>query len=154
MSDGHDHSYEAGVDREVRLKGIVVTAIALALTVVVSAALMWWLSAFLRDTLVAADPPPPVLPEARIQEPPPEPRLQADPAGDLSILRAEEDEVLNGYSWIDEGAGVAHVPIERAMEMVAAGALDTGAEEETAGEATAGEVSSEETPVEASGGGS
>ena len=150
MSNGHDHNYEAGVDREIQLKGIVVTGIALAVTVVVFAALMWWLSAFLRDGLVAADPPPPVLPEARVQELPPEPRLQTEPAEDLRILRGEEDEVLNGYSWIDEGAGVAHVPIERAMEMMAAGALDTGAGETGETDVSEGEASDDEAPGEGS----
>jgi hypothetical protein len=34
---------------------------------------------------------------------------------------------LNGYGWIDRAKGVAHVPIERAMEAAAGGALPEGA---------------------------
>ncbi len=121
MTDGHDRSYEAGVDREISLKGILYTGLVLTVVVVVFAALMWWLSLGLRSGLEAADPPPPVLLEAQVQEPPPEPRLQTSPEADLRILRQEENEILHGYSWVDEEAGIAQVPIERAMEIVAAG---------------------------------
>ena len=50
---------------------------------------------------------------------PPEPRLQTTPAGDLAALRAEEDAILHGYGWEDRAAGVVHIPVERAMELVA-----------------------------------
>jgi len=50
---------------------------------------------------------------------PPEPRLQTAPAGDLSALRAAEDAALHGYGWIDQSAGVARIPIERAIDLLA-----------------------------------
>lgn len=50
---------------------------------------------------------------------PPGPRLQTDPEGDLRRFRAEEDKRLNGYYWIDKQKGVAHIPIEQAMQKVA-----------------------------------
>lgn len=124
MTDGHDRSYEAGVDREISLKGIVYTGAVLAGVVVISAVLMWWMSVGLKTHLEAADPPPPVLPEAREQELPPEPRLQTSPEEDLRLLRQEEDEYLYGYGWVDENAGLARVPIERAMELLAAEGQD------------------------------
>ena len=118
MTDGHDHDYEAGLDREIDLKAIVWSVVGLTLIVLVSAALMWLLSAGLRARLTAADPPPPVIPEARVQELPPEPRLQTSPEEDLRELRRHEDEILEGYAWTDEAAGVARVPIERAMDIL------------------------------------
>ncbi len=123
MTDGHDRHYEAGLDREISVKGIVYTGAALALIVLFSALLMWWLSVGLRASLISADPPPPVLPEARVQGLPPEPRLQTSPEADLRILRRQEDEVLSSYGWVDEAAGLARVPIERAMAMMAEGRL-------------------------------
>jgi hypothetical protein len=45
----------------------------------------------------------------------------------LHRWRAEHDAKLNGFGWVDRGKGVAHVPIERAMEAVAGGALPAGA---------------------------
>jgi hypothetical protein len=53
------------------------------------------------------------------QQPPPEPRLQTRPQEDLRELRAREDAILNGYGWVDKNAGVAHIPIEEAMKIVA-----------------------------------
>jgi hypothetical protein len=50
---------------------------------------------------------------------PPEPRLQADPLGDLHALRAEEEELLDGYGWVDRRAGKARNPIARAIDILA-----------------------------------
>jgi hypothetical protein len=45
----------------------------------------------------------------------------------LHRWRAEHDAKLNGFGWVDRAKGVAHIPIERAMESVAGGALPAGA---------------------------
>ena len=45
----------------------------------------------------------------------------------LDRWRAEHDARLNGYGWTDRTKGIAHVPIERAIEAVADGALPAGA---------------------------
>jgi hypothetical protein len=45
----------------------------------------------------------------------------------LARWRREHDQRLNGFGWIDRTKGVAHVPIERAMESIAGGALPAGA---------------------------
>jgi hypothetical protein len=52
------------------------------------------------------------------QQLPPEPRLQITPRQDLKDLRAAEDNVLNGYGWIDRNASVVHIPIDAAMKRV------------------------------------
>jgi hypothetical protein len=48
---------------------------------------------------------------------PPEPRLQITPRVDLQEFRAREDEVLNGYSWIDRAAGTVRMPMADAMRL-------------------------------------
>src|ERR1041384_6937289 len=50
---------------------------------------------------------------------PPEPRLQTIPQQDMKKLREEEDAKLSSYGWVDQSAGVAHIPIEQAMKLVA-----------------------------------
>jgi hypothetical protein len=50
--------------------------------------------------------------------PPPEPRLDALPQDTLASVRATEAALMD-YGWADEAAGVARLPIERAMELVA-----------------------------------
>ena len=113
------------LDRELNIRFIVGFAVILTLITVGLAALMWGTSALLRDRLEARDPAPPVLPAARVQQPPPGPQLQADPEEDLALLRAEEEERLSSYQWVDRQAGIARVPIETAIEILAA----DGAEE-------------------------
>jgi hypothetical protein len=48
---------------------------------------------------------------------PPEPRLQTAPRQDLANFRAREDEILNGYHWVDKQAGVVRIPIGEAMKL-------------------------------------
>jgi len=50
---------------------------------------------------------------------PPQPRLQTDARGDLESLRASEQKQLESYGWIDRDAGTVHIPIERAMSLLA-----------------------------------
>ena len=50
---------------------------------------------------------------------PPQPRLQTDARGDLESLRASEQKQLESYGWIDRDAGTVHIPIDRAMSLLA-----------------------------------
>ncbi len=50
---------------------------------------------------------------------PPEPRLQSDPAPDLAAERAREQAQLDGYAWVDRDAGIARIPVGRAMDILA-----------------------------------
>jgi hypothetical protein len=45
----------------------------------------------------------------------------------LESWRAERAARLNGYGWVDKAKGIAHVPIEKALDAVATGALPAGA---------------------------
>ena len=49
---------------------------------------------------------------------PPEPRLQIAPPADMRTFRAHQDAVLNSAGWIDEGKGIAHIPIEDAKRLL------------------------------------
>jgi hypothetical protein len=53
----------------------------------------------------------------------PPPRLQPNPVADMNAFRVQEDLLLNTYGWIDQANGKIHIPIERAMDMVAASGL-------------------------------
>ena len=58
----------------------------------------------------------------------PSPRLQPDPVADLNKFRVREEELLNSYGWVDQAAGKVHIPIERAIEIVAQTGLPTRSE--------------------------
>ena len=45
----------------------------------------------------------------------------------LADWHAERKGRLNGYGWVDRSKGVAHIPIEKAMDEVLSGALPEGA---------------------------
>jgi len=74
---------------------------------------------WLRSRATAAQPPPPPMGRLDPDRQAPEPRLQTRPVQDLSAIRAEDETLLSKYGWVDEPAGVVHIPIEEAMRLVA-----------------------------------
>jgi hypothetical protein len=56
---------------------------------------------------------------ANLARTPPEPRLEPFPLAPGQKLRAEEDAILTTYAWVDKKAGVARIPIDRAIDFVA-----------------------------------
>ena len=56
----------------------------------------------------------------------PQPRLEEDERGQLDGVRIKEESTLNSYGWVDEGSGVVHIPIQRAMQLVASRACRFG----------------------------
>ncbi len=49
---------------------------------------------------------------------PPAPRLQDKPREDLKVFRKQEDDLLNGFTWIDQSTGAVRIPIWQAMDQV------------------------------------
>ncbi len=49
----------------------------------------------------------------------PSPKLEEDERGQLNGIRMEEERTLYSYGWVDEKAGTVHIPIERAMDLLA-----------------------------------
>ncbi|MGO8809107.1 MAG: hypothetical protein ACLQJF_06560 [Candidatus Sulfotelmatobacter sp.] len=45
------------------------------------------------------------------------PMLETDERGQFRDFLVNQENQLNSYGWIDKDAGVAHIPIERAMEL-------------------------------------
>jgi hypothetical protein len=86
-----------------------------AVTVVVSLA-MWAL--FLYFNSREADRSVPLSPLVTTEERlPPEPRLQIAPREEARQHHAEEDAILNGYTWVDREAGIVRIPIAEAMKL-------------------------------------
>jgi hypothetical protein len=57
--------------------------------------------------------------EERIEHTFPEPRLETSERTELNPVRLKEEEELNSYGWVDQKAGIVHIPIERAMQIIA-----------------------------------
>jgi hypothetical protein len=99
---------------------ILVFGLGLLVAAVVVYLLVWWLfDAFATRAARLGQPLPPMAARATGEPVPPEPRLQVSPAQDLREMRASEDARLNTYGWADQTAGVVHIPVEQAMQILA-----------------------------------
>jgi hypothetical protein len=71
----------------------------------------------------------------------PNPKLEEDERGQLNGIRLQEEETLYSYGWVDEKAGIARIPIDRAMELIVQRGLPVrprGAVADSAGATPAG----------------
>lgn len=106
-------------DREVSVRGITAFVVGLAAVSLVAFLWMWSLAVRAKLGLIAKDPAPSPMPEANQPRPRPAVALQADPNGDMARFRAQEEAALATYAWVDREAGVARIPVDRAIELVA-----------------------------------
>ena len=124
---GHDHEPEQ-FDREISIRPLVAFAIGLVVIIIVSGVAMWGLSVVLKAREEAQDRPLSPVVQREGAPPVPEPHLQTTPELDLKAMRAHEDSLLHSYAWVDREAGIARIPVERAMELLVQQGLPTRAE--------------------------
>lgn len=99
--------------------------IGLAFLIVVSQLLLWWMFDHFSERETKLSPHVPAMVRSQAPTLPPEPRLQGNapldvnPRLDLKQMRANEDAFLNHYGWIDPDHGIVHVPIDKALDVVA-----------------------------------
>jgi hypothetical protein len=106
----HEHS-------DISVRGIVWFLVMLVVIVLITDVAMWGLFKGLDKLEQSNDPfvTPLAAPAGQL---PAEPRLQTTPWQDLTEFRADEQKHLHGYGWVDQRAGIGHVPIERAKELL------------------------------------
>jgi hypothetical protein len=104
---GAQRPADIDVRRVIGAGGIVAASVVLALGI--SRALLAELGAGIDD------------PSRAPRELPPPPREQVHPTVDYQQYRAAEQARLEAYAWLDRGAGIVQIPIERAMALVASG---------------------------------
>jgi hypothetical protein len=115
------------IDAELDLKAIIRFVIGLLVVTLLVLAVMWAMGGYFKAAETAKDPPPSPLVEAQADPIPPGPRLQSTPPRDMEELRAQDHETLTSYGWVDRAGGVARIPIERAMSIVAEKGLGAAA---------------------------
>jgi hypothetical protein len=103
--------------RDIRVGTVLGWSVGLVGLVLFTVVTMWLLVQGLRSRQEHLSPPASPLAGSYGPSEPPAPRLQTDPRGDIARLRAREQAQLDGYGWIDRGAGTVHIPIDRAMEL-------------------------------------
>jgi hypothetical protein len=105
-------------DTEIDSRAIGMFGVYLTVGVVVVAILMWALFRDFKMREEAADLPGSPLADHSRPHLPPEPRLQTTPELDLQAYLAAERQRVAGYGWVDEKAGLVHVPVDRAIDLV------------------------------------
>lgn len=117
-SPTHQDSLRRGfeaADVPVRSVGFALIAI-MGLLVVILAVL----AAFYRFEVgrtLEARPTPPALAEVEVT--PPKPHVLDDQLAQRRVIEADAAARLSGYGWVDRQAGIAHIPIDRAMAILA-----------------------------------
>ena len=114
MSSDHEES-------DINVRAIIWFVVVLTVIVLAVDVAMYGLFKALDYYEVKNDPPvsPLAHPPAPVTGgPQPAPGLQTTPWVDLKQFRAEQDAYLHGYGWVDEKAGVARVPIEKAKALL------------------------------------
>jgi hypothetical protein len=107
----HHASHGGHEETDVNVWAVGRFAIALAAICIVSLTILWGLYRYFES-----------LEGSRVEKAmklPPAPNLQTAPIPDLKAFRDAEDKMLNSYGWIDQQKGIVHIPIDRAIDMVA-----------------------------------
>jgi hypothetical protein len=125
MTEQSEHSISEHESRDLSIRGILIFFVALggmmAIMLVVVTITMTLASGRGPNLQI----PPSNLSNAPIPTLPSEPRLEAIPGQQLQKLRANDDKMLHTYGWVDQKAGIVHIPIERAMQMMLQRGLPT-----------------------------
>lgn len=110
---------EAGHEAsDVSIRAIVRFGLGLGIATVVTGVAMWGLFRFFAARQDKREEPVPPMVAANLRRTPSGPRLEPDPLAPRLAARAREDAVLESYGWVDPSAGVARIPIDRAMELL------------------------------------
>ncbi len=122
MSRTHEASPQGGhsYDGEISYGFLVKTLGATVVFLVLACAFIYWLYFFFLDLEKQADPAAPVLSEASLPIEVPGPKLLQLPERELDRNLSAAEKQLHSYGWVDEAAGIAHVPIDRALDLAVA----------------------------------
>jgi len=121
MADRHARKLDEGPDlhddREIEVRGILRVVAILVVVTVASLGMMWFFAGSLRSEERAGHAEPPPIATSRPAAPA-APRLQPHPPEGLAELRAQEEDILSTYRWIDPGHTTVGMPIDRAIDLV------------------------------------
>ena len=127
-SDTGAHGSDAGVhptpgrapiDSEIDVRRAVEIGLWLGGTTIGALVVGYFLYLGLSKWTTAADPAPSPLIEASRSVLPPAPNLQVQPEKELAAMRAAEHERLTTWGWANKSLGLAHMPIENAIDRLA-----------------------------------
>jgi hypothetical protein len=137
MAEPGKHQPEAaGFERQdLSPRGVYVFLVGLAAVMAVVAVLLW-VAYHAMDAYESQHQPSqsPLVPQTQVdtrQVSPgvinafPQPRLERNERLEINEFRLREEQALESYGWVDQKAGVARIPIDRAMQLIAQRGLPT-----------------------------
>jgi hypothetical protein len=131
----HDPSEEAYEHQDLSASTIYAFLISLLVGGLIVYFIVWGMYRYMDARIREHQPPPnPLVQQAETDTrtvPPdeikkfPEPRLEKNERIEITDFRLKEEQILNSYGWIDQKAGIVHIPIDHAMELLAQRGLPT-----------------------------
>jgi hypothetical protein len=123
LESGHHPADAEEFDRDLNVPAILWTTGGVIAVCLLSVVAMWGMFVGFDVFDRRQAPPPPPMAGANRQGAPPDPRLQAAPSEDMTAMHDSEDTVLQHAGWVDPGRGTVRVPIDVAIEVLAARGL-------------------------------
>jgi len=105
-------------ESDVNVGAILRYGVGLFVVAVVAHVFLWWLLGVYERQDARAQTQVYPLAAGQQNRLPPAPRFQRNPQEEMESLRARQKALLEGYGWMNRGAGIARIPIEDAMKMV------------------------------------
>ena len=115
----HTTSAHVHEGSDVSIKGLGIFLTGLAITMLVTGAIMVWLFDVFLAEAEEADPTPSPLATPGEPAPPPGPLLQVAERLDLRLHRESQEKLIHETAWIDRQTGVVRIPIDSAIELTA-----------------------------------
>jgi hypothetical protein len=118
---GHKHEPPAGIHHEtsdVHVRPLAWLGVGLAALILISMLAVKGIFEFLDWQQARNDVVPPPMMIQRPQQPP-EPRLQTTPVPNRKLIVEQENKLLTTYGWVDSKSGVARIPVDQAMKLLA-----------------------------------
>lgn len=113
------HDDVAHEQSDISVRGVIWFAITLTVICTVLQVAVWGLFKMFDRYEAKSDPfVSPYAAPAAFPPASPEPQLQTTPWQDLKQFNAAEDAYLTSYGWVDQKAGIAHLPIDKAKELL------------------------------------
>jgi len=104
---------------DVDIRAITRYGVIFSLALVASLVLVWFVFNYLKAREDRLGTAPSTLVRRDARSLPPEPRLQSSPILDLQQMQAAENQLLDGYAWVDPANGIVRIPVNRALDLVA-----------------------------------
>ena len=104
--------------RDISIRAILGFGVALAVLTGVALAAMWGVFRVFENRADERDQPASPMVAVNLRRTPSGPRLESNPLVPRLAARAREDAIHGSYGWVDRSAGLARIPIDRAMELL------------------------------------